>query len=80
MTEEEEQTQVVRNGIRAATGPPPPHDLSLLLSELRRFAYDSDRAGVLDVLKKLVPTFRSTSFPVASSSIRHEGDIDGFSN
>jgi FlaA1/EpsC-like NDP-sugar epimerase len=84
MTEEEEQTQVVRDRIYAAKSPAPPEDLDAELSRLRRLAETGDRAEVLATLRRLIPTYRSpegletpaapaisAEWTAAPSSIRH---------
>jgi FlaA1/EpsC-like NDP-sugar epimerase len=58
LTEEEEQSQVVRDRIRVTRSPPPPPDLARWLDELRRSADAADRAAVIAGLRQLVPTFR----------------------
>jgi FlaA1/EpsC-like NDP-sugar epimerase len=59
LTEEEEQTRLVRNRIMAATSPePPPHFLEQL-KELRRICEDGEPEGVVRALRRLVPTFRA---------------------
>lgn len=59
MTEEEEQSQVVRDRIYAATSPAPPADLREHLAELRREADVCDRPGILRTLKRLIPTYNA---------------------
>jgi FlaA1/EpsC-like NDP-sugar epimerase len=58
LTEEEEQTQAVRDRIRIARSPTPPADLDVRLEQLARFAEAGDRTGVLRILQALVPTYR----------------------
>jgi FlaA1/EpsC-like NDP-sugar epimerase len=58
LTEEEEQTQVVRDKIKVATSPPPPADFAALLDALRVASEIGDRQAVLGLLQKIVPTFR----------------------
>jgi len=58
LTEEEEQTMFVRNGIRVAKSPPPPSDLPKRLHELKAIVDRGDREEILDALLSLVPTFR----------------------
>jgi FlaA1/EpsC-like NDP-sugar epimerase len=67
LTEQEEQTQAVRNRICVARSPLPPPDLATRLAELRRIADEGDREGVLEALREIVPTFQATprSAPVA---------------
>jgi FlaA1/EpsC-like NDP-sugar epimerase len=60
LTEEEERSQVVRNGIRVTHSPPPPTDLETWLAQLRRLADTGDRSGILSVLHALVPTYQIT--------------------
>jgi hypothetical protein len=56
MTEDEEQTQQVRNRIKVAKSPPPPHDLDERLRELRASADAGDREALLRGIERLVPT------------------------
>jgi FlaA1/EpsC-like NDP-sugar epimerase len=65
MTEEEEQSQIVRDRIYAAKSPPPPADLHVYLAELRRQAEACDQAGLLHTLQRLIPTYVSTGGPAA---------------
>jgi FlaA1/EpsC-like NDP-sugar epimerase len=58
LTEEEEESQVVRDRIRVTRGPPPPDDLVLALAELRRLAEAGERGGIIARLGELVPTYR----------------------
>ncbi len=57
LTEEEEESQVVRNRIRVARSPSPPPDLSVSLADLRRLAEAGERGGILSKLRQLVPTY-----------------------
>ncbi|WP_242343911.1 polysaccharide biosynthesis protein [Anaeromyxobacter terrae] len=57
LTEQEERSLVVRDGIRVTQSPPPPHDLDARLEELRRFANDGNREAILAALRSLVPTY-----------------------
>jgi FlaA1/EpsC-like NDP-sugar epimerase len=57
LTEQEEQTQAVRNRICVARSPAPPLDLWLRLARLRDLAEDGRREEVLQALRALVPTF-----------------------
>ncbi len=70
LTEQEEQAQAVRNGIRVACSPAPPPDLWVRLAELRDLADEGRREEVLQALRVLVPTFGSTGamprIPVAA--------------
>jgi FlaA1/EpsC-like NDP-sugar epimerase len=61
MTEEEEQTQTVRDRICVATSPPPPADLLERLEELGRLASIGDRVGILAAIRKIVPTYTVTN-------------------
>jgi FlaA1/EpsC-like NDP-sugar epimerase len=61
MTDEEEQTQIVRDRIYAVKSPPPRSDLSNRLMELRQMADNGDGAGILESLRELVPTYRPLS-------------------
>ncbi len=58
LTEEEEESQVVRDRIRVTRSPPPPSDLALALAELRRLADAGERGGIISMLRQLVPTYR----------------------
>lgn len=57
MTEEEEKTQVVRNGVFVVKSPPPPRKLWERLDRLRLASESGDRALVLGALRDLVPTY-----------------------
>jgi hypothetical protein len=59
-TEDEEQTQQVRNRIRVAKSPPPPHDLDERLRELKVLADAGEREPLLRGIERLVPTYRRT--------------------
>jgi FlaA1/EpsC-like NDP-sugar epimerase len=63
LTEEEEQSQVVRDRIRVTRSPPPPPDLARCLDELRRHAEEADREALVAVLRQLVPTFQPAAAP-----------------
>ena len=65
LTEQEEQSLVVRDRIRVTHSPPPPPDLDVRLAQLRRLAHDGNREAILDALRSLVPTY---SNPVALRS------------
>jgi FlaA1/EpsC-like NDP-sugar epimerase len=58
LTEEEEQTRVVRNKILVAQSPPPPEDLALRLDTLRVAANENDRERIRHLLRGLVPSYR----------------------
>ena len=60
LTEDEEETQQVRNRIKVAKSPPPPSDLEERLRELRAAADSGDREVVLRGIERLVPTYRRT--------------------
>ena len=62
-TDQEEQTQAVRNRIRVARSPLPRPDLAGRLAELRRIADEGDRDRILEALRDIVPTFHSTPRP-----------------
>ncbi len=68
MTEEEEQTQQVRNKILVAKSPPPPSDLHERLRELERVAASGDRERILVCVEGLVPTYRRTTGQAANHS------------
>ncbi len=77
LTEEEEESQVVRNRIRVTRSPLPPLDLAEALGELRRLADAGERSGLIAVLRRLVPTYRATRNVVvdgrlAKGAIPHE--------
>ncbi|GEJ55428.1 polysaccharide biosynthesis protein [Anaeromyxobacter diazotrophicus] len=79
LTEEEEETSEVRNRILVARSPAPPSDLPERLKELRASASTGDRDGVLDAIRRVVPTYtggRSTRpAPVSKIPSRNE-DVD----
>jgi FlaA1/EpsC-like NDP-sugar epimerase len=60
LTEQEERSQAVRNRICVACSPAPPPDLRARLAELRILANEGDRERVLQAVRALVPTFRTT--------------------
>jgi FlaA1/EpsC-like NDP-sugar epimerase len=60
MTEDEEQTQTVRNRIRVAASPAPPADMQQRLDELRRLAEIGDRGGILAAIQRTVPSYTVT--------------------
>jgi FlaA1/EpsC-like NDP-sugar epimerase len=60
LSEEEEQSLLVRNRINVAKSPPPPADLKRRLLTLREHAEEGDREMLLAVVKDLVPTYRPT--------------------
>jgi len=60
LTEEEEQSALVRNRINVAKSPPPPPDLARLLRVLQERAEAGDREGILQAITVLVPTYRRT--------------------
>jgi len=60
LTEDEERTQTVRNRIKVAESPKPPHDLALRLAELQALAEAGDRRAILSALGRLIPTYRVT--------------------
>jgi FlaA1/EpsC-like NDP-sugar epimerase len=69
LTEEEESSLVVRNRIRVTRSPsPPPLDLAEGLERLRRVADQGDRGAVLDMLRQLVPSYRSEAGPAPGGS------------
>jgi len=60
LTEEEEQTQQVRNRIMVARSPAPPQDLAERLRELKILAAVGDREALLRGIERLVPSYRRT--------------------
>lgn len=73
MTEEEEQSQAVRNRIYLAKGPPPPADLQECLAELRQQADSGDRPGMIRSFKRLIPSFEITSREETAPAIQSDG-------
>jgi FlaA1/EpsC-like NDP-sugar epimerase len=61
LTEDEEKTQTVRDRIKVARSPLPPHDLHARLLELRKIADAGDRRGLVAALRSLIPTYRHTT-------------------
>ncbi|MGH9364505.1 MAG: polysaccharide biosynthesis protein [Thermoanaerobaculia bacterium] len=57
MTDEEEKTQVVRNGVFVVKSPAAPRSLWEGLDRLRLVSESGDRALVLEALRDLVPTY-----------------------
>jgi FlaA1/EpsC-like NDP-sugar epimerase len=68
MTEEEEDSQILRDKIYAARSPAPPLDLGDRLLDLRRFAEGGSREEIVRILKDLVPTFQIGPPPGEPSS------------
>jgi FlaA1/EpsC-like NDP-sugar epimerase len=64
LTEEEEETALVRNRIQVAKSPPPPPDLAKRLHALKELADEGDQEGLIEEMRALVPTYRRP--PVAS--------------
>jgi hypothetical protein len=60
LTEDEEETAQVRNGIRLARSRPPPADLPKWLREIQELAEKGDREGLFVALRHIVPTYRRT--------------------
>jgi FlaA1/EpsC-like NDP-sugar epimerase len=60
LTEDEEQTQQVRNRIMVARSPEPPRDLRARLRDLRELAELGEVEEILLALKAIVPTYRRT--------------------
>jgi FlaA1/EpsC-like NDP-sugar epimerase len=58
LTEAEEQSRHVRNGINVTKSPPPPPNFAKALRELAELAHVGDRDAILRALTRLVPTFR----------------------
>ena len=69
LTEEEEQTQVVRNRVRAAKSPPPPANLEHRLDELKRLADSGDVDGIRRLLKAIVPSCQWDAAPMRSLEV-----------
>src|SRR5690242_3925378 len=63
LTEEEEQTHEVRDGIMVANSPPPPPDFAKRLSELHHLAELGDRDALLRSIRGIVPTYRHAPAP-----------------
>ena len=61
LTEDEEKTHTVRDRIRVAKSPLPPHDLHARLAELRILVEGGDRRALLSALAALIPTYRHTT-------------------
>jgi FlaA1/EpsC-like NDP-sugar epimerase len=59
MTEDEERTCEVRDGILSAASPLPPADFLFRLDELRRWAEAGDVENVMRLIRVLVPTYCS---------------------
>jgi FlaA1/EpsC-like NDP-sugar epimerase len=57
LTEDEERTHSVRNRIKVAESPPPPHDLHELVEGLAAAAREGDRREVVRLLAQLVPSY-----------------------
>ena len=77
LTEEEEETRVVRNRIAAARSPAPPRDLEERIAELDRLAEAGDRAAILEGIRKIVPTYAVPGGESAQPP-RDEGEVIPF--
>ena len=75
LTDEEEETRVVRSGVSVASSPEPPPDLEGRLEILRRCADRADRESLLAALRDLVPSFRATH-QAESSGLQPGGDVN----
>jgi FlaA1/EpsC-like NDP-sugar epimerase len=58
LTEEEEETALVRNRIQVAKSPPPPPDLAKRLHALKELADEGDQKALVAEMRALVPTYR----------------------
>jgi FlaA1/EpsC-like NDP-sugar epimerase len=74
LTEDEESTSLVSNKIFVARSPAPPSDLEQRLEELAHAVRVEDHAQVVDVLHKLVPSYRSAPPPQNESAGRGAGE------
>ncbi len=79
LTEQEEQSLVVRNRIRVTHSPPPPTDLDERLAQLQLLAHDGNREAIRDALRSLVPTYSSrvatqSRVPASGAEREPEGD------
>ena len=75
LTDEEEETRVVRSGVSVASSPEPPPDLEGRLEILRRCADRADRESLLAALRDLVPSFRATH-RAESPGLQPAGDVN----
>jgi FlaA1/EpsC-like NDP-sugar epimerase len=66
-TEEEEQTQQVRNKIQVAKAPPPPADLAVRLEALRRAAELGDPQTVKAELRDIIPSYQTPGHSLPSN-------------
>ena len=66
MTEEEEESHVVRDRVYAATAPDPPLQLAEHLDDLHRAADRGDRDSIFRILESLIPTFQPFQQPQPS--------------
>jgi FlaA1/EpsC-like NDP-sugar epimerase len=76
LTEDEEETQQVRNRIKVAKSPPPPKDLEERLRDLRAAADTGDREAVLRGIEGLVPTYRRTPNGKADLAAESSPDLE----
>jgi FlaA1/EpsC-like NDP-sugar epimerase len=60
LTEAEEETKEIRDGIKVTKSPQPPSDLARWLHDLQELAEAGDRRGILQAIEQLVPTYRRT--------------------
>ena len=63
LTEEEERTQVVRNGIRVARAVPPHPEALELVAALRESLDQGDAEHAMDLLRTLVPSYQAAPAP-----------------
>ncbi|MFO0582496.1 MAG: nucleoside-diphosphate sugar epimerase/dehydratase [Anaeromyxobacter sp.] len=78
LTEEEEETRVVRNRIAAARSPAPPRDLDERIAELGRLAEAGDRGAILEGIRKIVPTYAAPGGGDGAQPPRDEGEVIPF--
>ena len=70
LTEEEEETQVVRDRVFGVQSPSPPRDLWERVARLRRAAEAGDRFELFAALRDLVPTFTGEGAAAAVPDLR----------
>jgi len=69
LTEEEEQTEQVRDRIKTAIAAAPPTNLTHMLEQLRSAADTGDHTAVRAVIQTIVPTYSEPGAPARSGAI-----------
>jgi FlaA1/EpsC-like NDP-sugar epimerase len=73
LTEEEDRTRVVRNGVLGVQSPAPPAELWERLHELRITAHAGDRPAVLEALRRIVTSYAESEKPESPVALTRLG-------